>query len=366
MARGANDKQGASTTGGGMAETAPVDDACPSTTGIIGMCAGIHPGTGGDGGPGVVQLHTPTGTIAGNGDITLPPGGAVNLEDILFPAPVGTDFDPVNQVSPTQSFLVPQFGQFSRARSVWVPLGEGGFQGVGPNVSPTFEFGGTLGTGLIEVAGSTVVPPNELIPGGTTLSNVPGVTPYIAADEFTLVVDAATVAQKFSENPNLLVGYLIDLEDAAMPTTFSRFEVEQASYDSGTDTLSLMTSMSGPKLTSFSAPTIDVLLRPAFFRVDTNGAKDFLPTTSTVTILFDAAPLDPNTGGPDETQSYATVVNGDPNLFEPDIANINAQGADYRFIRFEVVFDIGTNAMGQVDPSLPRPTIDFLRVPFSY
>lgn len=365
---GANDLHGGSTSAGGGPETPADDDACPDNdaNNIIGACHGFHPGCGGDGGPGIVQLHTPLGTIGSSGsDISLPAGGLVNLEDLVFPAPVGTDFDPVTQTSPTRSFLIPQFGQFSRARSVWIPLGEGGFQ-TGGLVNPDFEFGGTLATGEIDVLGSTVQPLAPITNGTGTLNPAAGMTaPFLGSDGFTLVIDA-TIDAKYSENPNLLKGFVIELDDGA---TTERFEIAQASYDSMTDTLSLTASMSGPSMSAFGAGD-SYAVRPAFFRIETNGTEDFLPTTAEVTILFDAAPLDPATGGPDTANSYAAVVNGDPNNLEPDIEAIETYGdtnsIQYRFIRFEVRFDIGTDINGQVDPTLPRPAVNFLRVPFSY
>lgn len=85
---GANDNHGASIAGPGPAETNPADDACPDAS--LG-CFGPYVGAGGDGGPGVIQLHV----RGGSGNILLPFSATFGnlvkpfplLEMIPFPFP---------------------------------------------------------------------------------------------------------------------------------------------------------------------------------------------------------------------------------------------------------------------------------------
>jgi hypothetical protein len=86
---------GAQITSSGYVETQPALDACPAgypTTGA-NACRGHVNGAGGDGGPGLVQLHTPRGSVGstpGSNDILLPSGGAT-LERICAPRPLFTE-----------------------------------------------------------------------------------------------------------------------------------------------------------------------------------------------------------------------------------------------------------------------------------
>jgi hypothetical protein len=88
---GKNDTGGATTGGSGKQETLPDQDACPDGYPPSGpnACRGHVDGAGGDGGPGLVQLHTRTGLDPANPSILLPPG--LTLHDICKPLPVGAD-----------------------------------------------------------------------------------------------------------------------------------------------------------------------------------------------------------------------------------------------------------------------------------
>jgi hypothetical protein len=80
---GKDDVGGAFFSSGGPKETSPAKDACPS--GFTG-CLGLVNGAGGDGGPGLVQLHVP---IADEpfANIRLPSGAT--LAELSEPLPVG-------------------------------------------------------------------------------------------------------------------------------------------------------------------------------------------------------------------------------------------------------------------------------------
>jgi hypothetical protein len=95
---GRDDQGGAVLGAQGKTETLPHLDACPPslsgsaypTAGPNG-CKGHVDGAGGDGGPGVVQLHTRTGLDPAQPNILLPLG--MQLGDLVKPTPVCSSFD---------------------------------------------------------------------------------------------------------------------------------------------------------------------------------------------------------------------------------------------------------------------------------
>lgn len=93
---GKNDQGGATLDQTGKVDTLPVFDACPPTlsgssypTSGPNACKGHVDGAGGDGGPGIVQLHTRSGLDPQNPSILLPAG--VELGDLIVPTPVCSD-----------------------------------------------------------------------------------------------------------------------------------------------------------------------------------------------------------------------------------------------------------------------------------
>jgi hypothetical protein len=97
---GADDIGGAFYSSTGPQETTPLKDACPS--GMTG-CLGPIDGAGGDGGPGIIQLHVPP-TAVPLSNVILPPGAS--LADVSAPPPFGTG---------TESQLLPTFETRGRA-----------------------------------------------------------------------------------------------------------------------------------------------------------------------------------------------------------------------------------------------------------
>jgi hypothetical protein len=103
---GASD-QGGSSTGFEKPQNL---DACPPgypKTGLNACLGHVH-GAGGDGGPGIIQLHTPRGLSGG--DILLPPGKT--LADLCQPVPVYTT---------ASDWLLPSIGPFKELQSTAGP-----------------------------------------------------------------------------------------------------------------------------------------------------------------------------------------------------------------------------------------------------
>ncbi len=92
---GAGDLGGAIQSPSGPRETAPTNDACPLGYPMTGpnACRGLVQGAGGDGGPGIIQLHTPLGRVGNNpavADILLGATGAT-LASVCAPRPLFAD-----------------------------------------------------------------------------------------------------------------------------------------------------------------------------------------------------------------------------------------------------------------------------------
>jgi hypothetical protein len=72
-------------------QTTPTFDACPDGYPLTGLngCKGHINGAGGDGSPGVIQLHTRNGFDPSHPSILLPAGKTI--ADVCKPLPVGSD-----------------------------------------------------------------------------------------------------------------------------------------------------------------------------------------------------------------------------------------------------------------------------------
>jgi hypothetical protein len=340
---------------GGSQETTPANDACP--TGFpTAQCRGPVSGAGGDGGPGIVQLHTPNGL--GGGDILLPPGRT--LRDLCKPLPVAAT---------TTLRLMPTFGRTSVARSIWIPMGVGGFDPAAtsaPFFKPaTFDFGGVNpATGkVLTTAGVVDLGPTLLGPANIAVQPA---LPYITLSGRTIVMDATPLVggpqQYFLDNPGLLKRSTLRLSQVGVPTNNQRFDVVSAVYDANAipPTLALTTSNADPLLTSFSAGGgVAAEVIPTYFKVRTNGALDSLPDTAAVYLKFQAAPAT-TTGVPDTAQAVPASPGSDVSVL-----NAHPNNAAFRFLRFQVEFDIDALSQG-ITPTSPLPALDFLRLPFRF
>ncbi len=93
---GKSDQGGAQVGSSGKIETPPNLDACPPTslgtsypTSGLNACRLHVDGAGGDGGPGLIQLHTLNGLGPQDPSILLPPG--LKLQDVCKPQPFGSN-----------------------------------------------------------------------------------------------------------------------------------------------------------------------------------------------------------------------------------------------------------------------------------
>ncbi len=320
-------------------------------------------GAGGDGSPGLIQLHVPDPEInlifpdlealaAGQGFAETYDDG-LDVTPAMAPPPVGfhrpkQSVGDSNWIPP--DYMIPFFGDLSRAQTKWIPLGlarvaPSGFDQV------MLRFEGTdVLDGKVPHNGSTVsqLPP---ILGPDALGSA-GNAPYIGSDGYSFVLDASGLApqdQMYTENTQLLRGFTVKLEDQSDPLTYQLYTIVSASYDSAADEFNVVLDSTGASPNNFvSSGQIMVSLVPHFLRVITSGVHDSYPALSDVQLRFETTKIDPLTGLPSTTTSGWTF---DPN-------DLNADQWD--FMRFEIEFEI------ELDVTAPRPGLDHLRVSYEF
>lgn len=322
----------------------------------------VH-GLGGDGSPGIIQLHVENPAT----DIILPdvPGwdpnsnsylDGVDVTYISAPPPLGW-----KEPGVAPDVLVPFFGRKSMAQSRWIPLGLARLDPGGGTNQVLLRFEGTDEDGTVEQDGTVVdqLPP---IVGPDLLGTV-GNPPYITDAGFTMVVDADELAGDdvvYAENPALLRNFSVRLGDTGDPNNTRFFTIATAEYDDANGWLLCHIDAAQDTLTSFVAVgDVEVSVVPHFVRVLTDGILDAYPADTAVTVLFDATTLDTLTGLPSDADSYSET-NG---MLTPDVDDLNAD--DWDFIRFQVEFDLNTSG-GSVNLETPRPGIDILRFSFRF
>lgn len=327
--------------------------ACP----VQGNSVGVVDGCGGDGGPGVIQLHAPT--LA---DILKP--NATTLSQIVVPNPVGSSValtgttpGTLNWNEPTTwNALLPAFGRTSKALSKWIALGAAGVEPDSPIPHAiTFAFGGLDEAGLVATSGSgadAIV--HELPPVFAGSIAAEPALPFVAADGRTLVLDAAALSDDiYARNPFLLRRFELQMTHGAAIT---KLDVAGASLDPTTGVMRITVAQSGTPLSNFG-PNSTVALIPRFFRVATNEELDSLPGSSSIRIELQAAPAIGPTG-PDEEHATAWTSRA------ADLVP-SSSSAPLRYLRFRVTFDVAAGG-STLSPDAPRPSLDFLRVPFRF
>jgi hypothetical protein len=321
-------------------------------------------GGGGDGGPGIIQLHAPT--LANIKAPTAPE----TFYKILKPPPSGTTLTNINLAPATNwSRLLPIFGPQSQALSKWIPLGAAS---VDPTSSTpdlvTYSFGGTVpATGLVKTDPSTTGAQalvEQLPPVATgTIAGSPTL-PFIAADQRSVVFDAATLSDDiYTRNPQIAKQFGLELSNGSLTQTF---EVGFASFDPVSNQFRVTVAESGTPLQPFG-PGATAELIPRFFRVSTEGVVDSLPQSP--------APGQPGLTIKVEFQCAKQTTTGQPDLtslsaFETDIARLSnttvyPTAVDFRFIRFRVTFNL-LDGGGQLSFSTPIPSLEFFRIPFKF
>ncbi len=313
--------------------------------GAGGLGAGAAPtNAGGAGGDGVLQIHTPT--VNATGSLTVLSGSTIvatlptNTADIL-PA--------VNHI------LLPAFSRISRARTRWIntgqtPLGNAGgpfYEWVvpppgtpigdpsEPNNASNPDYPLDAPSGLVRTVAGVVSQPAPQPVGTVPIGSV--------ADQTITIPLAALTAANFL-NPAAMVGFELN-PNSGQAQTFTIV----SGTTSGSNAVFTTDPADGSMIAVAVAPTTPVAIGPRFFRVRTNGVEDSLPVGATVKILFEGATNVSPTGvvtGSTGFQANLDLLNGKP------------------FIRAQVEFDL--TGLGAPSSSLPRPEIEFIKLPIRF
>ncbi|HEX9794213.1 MAG TPA: hypothetical protein VGC54_09555 [Planctomycetota bacterium] len=307
-------------------------------------------GRGGAGSNGLIQIHVPDpGT-----NIKWPTAMANAWNNYVHGGGGGgpTDIDRVEELlayftAPGAYALIPFFSSTSTVWSKWIdtglaglrdPLGSGDY----PHwLNGALSFAGVdTGTGRVKTTGTGVTPLGNVFEGPVA---------EVTLDAFQITVPGAStrIPAQHLRHPKTLEGYDV-LPDVTDPR--KSFEVKSASYDRGSDVLVLVTNPVDGGMSLFSGATWG--LRQKFFRIATSGVKDFLPGSTSMVIEFQAA------GNPADPGSYAPIA-GNVNAWSADMSSFDGK----RFLRYRVVFDIAAGS-ATVSLNSPRPTLDYIKIPF--
>lgn len=362
-------------TGGGSNMELPLADHVQAAgpvrktgnTQFVGQHAALS--NGGAGGGGVIQIHVP--------EVLAAPGPDPEVTDVVIPPDALQLSEPLDAfLSPPAYVLVPSFGARSKARSKWVSIGGADQKPTGGEGLVRFLFGGTEtageDAGKVRTAGSTVV---DLPPLFETADFAASPDVHLLPDGLTLELTGAALGSirggttsgisndVYLRTPALLQECSVRLRVVSTPTNFLDFDVASAQYEEGSpglgdELLRVTVTNERGRLDEFNPEhQVSMSLMQRFFRVETNGLRDVLPSTAFVRILFQAA-ADNGAGAPDELNPLVD--------WTADIQRFNTlpPGA-LQFFRYEVEFDLDAEAQG-ISGDTEAVTLDFLEIPFIF
>ncbi|MBL8857922.1 MAG: hypothetical protein JNL28_05410 [Planctomycetes bacterium] len=364
FARGGQGGEGINGVGGTnppSIETPPTQDMLPPNSygagalcAVTGNAVGVVVCAGGDGGPGVIQLHVSDLSkikVPTTNNPFITPAGPTKISHIIRPNPIGTT--PINTDVPANwRQLLPIFGRNSKAVSKWVALGSTSVPPTGSTPKPVtfFHAGTNTTTGFVNSTFGNVPELSPILTG--TLAASPAL-PFIAADGRSVVFDTTAITDDvYLRNPALVRQFVLRVSGA----TVRRFEITGATYDSTANTLRVTVADSGSPLAMLTGTAAVI---PRFFRVAENGTFDTLSSSSSIKIEFQAAPAAPS-GLPNESLTTPWVTN-----ITALNTSVSPANTTLRFFRFRVSFEIGIGAPN-LNFDTPTPSIDFLKTPFKF
>ncbi|MGH7150438.1 MAG: hypothetical protein ACREIU_07065, partial [Planctomycetota bacterium] len=312
--------------------------------GAGGLGGGAAPGNaGGAGGDGVLQIHTPTVNATGASTVV---SGALTVTAL----PTNT----ADVLPAAGHLLLPAFSRVSRARTRWINTGATALGNAGgpfyewvvssspgsvPN-NPTNAEYPLDASGFVKTAAGVVVSPTPLPVVSVPIGSV-------AAQSITIPL-AAVVGAGFL-NPAAMVGFELNPNSGQTLQTFTIV----SGTASGSNAVFSTDPADGPMtLVLPVAATTPVAIGPRFFRVRTNGVEDSLPAGATIKILFQGADSLSPTGVP----VGATALT-------PSLSDLTTP-TPKPFIRVQVEFDL--TGLGAPSSALPRPEIEFLKLPIRF
>ena len=330
-------------------------------------------GAGGDGGPGLIQLHVddPEQNLRfpslqdGAGLPTY--GNGLDVTKVLAPPPVGW-YAPQDA-----DRLVPFFGKNSTAQSKWIALGLARVNPESRTNDPVlFRFGGVDSNGVVLRTGEFAELLDPILGPLLYGSGQP-----VFFESGALVLPADTLALEdeiYKRTAALLRRCELRFVDSAAPQNMLRTMVEAATYEfddvAAVDRLLLTLNVVEQEVDAFAsgaAGDLLVSLIPRYFEVMTSGVEDAYPDDASIRVTFDATTVDAE-GNPSEIGAYSHPDGAGAGFFTPDIAALQAPGTpEWDYFRFRVEFDLNTASSSQgIDLSTPLPKLRFLRVPFEF
>jgi len=309
-------------------------------------------GRGGAGANGVIQMHVPDPLT----DIVWPAAASAGIKAYIG-NPVNTDkLEEALALFtiPTAFALIPFSSSASMVQSEWIDTGLAGLrlspdQDIGDWIYPDFAsalhkfLGTSTTTGLVSVTNQKVDPQAVVATGSTTAVN-------FASYELTIPGASALFAARFLRSPELLIGY--DVYPKAAGT--AAFQIVAATYDRANDTLRLSSRTTDSPMEFALDPNDPVWsVREKYFRVETNGVRDSMPSSTSIKLEFqgaDEAGPGLNEPGPPFPSGVAWTTN---------LATLKG----YRYVRYRVTFDADAQNTG-IDLNSPLPLLDYLKLPF--
>lgn len=315
-------------------------------------------GRGGAGASGLVQIHVPDPVSDFTFHPTVDAAFKQYMNAVNTANPVISDrLDLLLNLygEPKPFGLVPTFSPQTQAQSIWIDTGLAEVRNPANGVGPFPDYAHVLG-GFAGVAGATGIASqtgNRLTPGATVASDGGAGTASFADFEVTVANASGSFTDLHLGNPMLLVGFDVVPNTAQLPIA-SAFEIVSAAYASGTDTMVLTTRASDGPMSSVAS--LSWAVRAKYFRIDTAGVKDGLPTASTVRFQFQGAEAVVGTNTLDPATITAWTGDGVTTL-------TTLKGK--RFIRWRLTFDLDAASAG-TSLAADLPSLDYIKLPFAW
>ena len=312
---------------GGRTDVPPLGSTASNQT-FLGCNAGSPtdpegtvPGGGGDGGPGLIQVHVPNVAT----DLTVPASTGGDATFSFAPPPLG--WTPTGFIGT----LKPSHGAVSSTTSTWRSLGAASFDPVSGGVAPmTFTAPGFDPSGSLGTIGGQVDPGVALI-AAQSLVSLPGTPAIVPTNPYLILMDASGIAAAddiYQRNPALLRGGSVRLAGGGQSMDF---EIIGARYDPARQQYLVIVDTQGPDLASFQpggTPQASLLTRGAL--VSVAGQLHSLPAGYDVRVLFDTA-----RAGADGQVDPSTALS-QTGGFATDPSSLGAAPWDFMRVRIEL------------------------------
>lgn len=337
----------------------------------------VNNSIGGQGGPGLIQIHVPNSLD--------PPNSNEALTDVVLAPGASNDLDRMTR--PEGVVLVPTFSKRSIGQSKWLSIGSADIDPTTGGQSPvTFLFDGvdpgmdvaTLepGEGLVNtVPGVDVntVLQEELAPvlgvaasldiDGTNVSVSNGSTLTFSGAGLDEILVDSPENDVYLRTPTLLNRFLVRIirnEGMASELVYD-YEVVQAAYDDDNAILTMDvegdSTLPEDVLVLPGTTSVGLQVIPRYFLLSSQGLPGQMPASTTVTIQFQGTGAD-LLGNPD-TDNILQDWTG-------DLSALSAQPAgELRFFRFRVEFDLDAMNAG-LSADTQTTQLDFMRIPFRF